>query len=238
MSAIFKRDLRSYFTTPVGYVYMAIFLAVNGGAFSMFTIQEGSDSKVASYFTTMIFALIVLIPLLTMKTFSEEKKLKTEQLLMTSPVSLGGMVLGKFLAAYTVFAGTFVIGCLNFTALFKYGPKNYAGTASEYNGAILLGSTIAVLLIGAGIRCDRRVHLVDDREPGHLGYRNNGCNGSVPCHRASQLLHSLRSRAHRTELALDIQPVCQFHIRSVRFQRRAVLFLDMLRFSVPYGAGL
>ena len=58
MSAIFKRDLRSYFTTPVGYVYMAIFLAVNGGAFSMFTIQEGSDSKVASYFTTMIFALI------------------------------------------------------------------------------------------------------------------------------------------------------------------------------------
>ena len=54
MSAIFKRDLRSYFTTPVGYVYMAIFLAVNGGAFSMFTIQEGSDSKVASYFTTMI----------------------------------------------------------------------------------------------------------------------------------------------------------------------------------------
>ena len=85
MSAIFKRDLRSYFTTPVGYVYMAIFLAVNGGAFSMFTIQEGSDSKVASYFTTMIFALIVLIPLLTMKTFSEEKKLKTEQLLNTVP---------------------------------------------------------------------------------------------------------------------------------------------------------
>lgn len=149
MSAIFKRDLKSYFTTPVGYVYMAIFLAVNGGAFSMFTIQEGSDSKVASYFTTMIFALIILIPLLTMKTFSEEKKLKTEQLLMTSPVSLGGMVMGKFLAAYTVFAGTFIIGCLNFTALFKYGPKNYAGTASEYNGAILLGSTIAVLLIGA-----------------------------------------------------------------------------------------
>ena len=95
MSAIFKRDLRSYFTTPVGYVYMAILLAVNGGAFSMFTIQEGSDSKVASYFTTMIFALIVLIPLLTMKTFSEEKKLKTEQLLMTSPVSLGGMVLDR-----------------------------------------------------------------------------------------------------------------------------------------------
>ena len=149
MFAIFKRDLRSYFTTPVGYVYMAIFLAVNGGAFSLFTLLEGDRSSVRNYFTAMIFALIVLIPILTMKTFSEEKKLKTEQLLMTSRVSLGGMVMGKFLAAYTVFACTFLLGCINFTALFEYGPMNYDGTASEYNGAVLIGSVIAVLLIGA-----------------------------------------------------------------------------------------
>ncbi len=149
MFAIFKRDLWSYFTTPIGYVYTAIFLAVNGGAFSLFTLQAGADSSIQMYFSTMIFALIVLIPLLTMKVFSEEKKLKTEQLLMTSPVSLGGMVFGKFLAAYSVFAATFILGCINFTALFKYGPMNYEGTKSEYNGAILLGSVIAILLIGA-----------------------------------------------------------------------------------------
>ena len=92
---------------------MAIFLAVNGGAFSMFTIQEGSDSKVASYFTTMIFALIVLIPLLTMKTFSEEKKLKTDQLLFTVPIRMTDIVLGKYFAALSVFVlsmlGTFMI---------------------------------------------------------------------------------------------------------------------------------
>lgn len=50
MFAIFKRDLCSYFTTPVGYVYMAIFLAVNGGVFSMFTLQEGDGSSIRSYF--------------------------------------------------------------------------------------------------------------------------------------------------------------------------------------------
>ncbi len=149
MFAIFKRDLFSYFTTPTGYVFMAIFLAVNGGVFSLFTLQAGSDSSVSTYFTFLIFSLAVIIPLLTMKSFSEEKKLKTEQLLMTSPVSLGGMVFGKFLAAYTVFAGTFLIGCINFVSLFEYGPKNYEGTASEFNGAILVGSVIAVLLIGA-----------------------------------------------------------------------------------------
>ncbi len=143
MLAIYKRDLVSYFTTPVGYVFMAIFLAVNGGVFSLFTLQAGADSDVGSYFTAMIMALIVVIPLLTMKTFSEEKKQRTEQLLMTSPVSLGGMVFGKFLAAYTVFAGTFLLGTLNFTALYKFYAED------KPNGAILLGSTIAVLLIGA-----------------------------------------------------------------------------------------
>ena len=149
MFAIYKRDLFSYFTTPTGYVYVAVFLAVNGAVFSMTTLQKGADSSIQSYFTLVIFALMILVPLLTMKSFSEEKRLKTEQLLMTSPVSLGGMVFGKFLSAYTVFAGSFLIGCINFTTLFKFGPKDYDGVKSIYNGAILLGSVIAVLLIGA-----------------------------------------------------------------------------------------
>ncbi len=143
MLAVFKRDLVSYFTTPIGYVFMAIFLAVNGGVFSLFTLQAGVDSNVSTYFTTMIFALIIVIPLLTMKAFSEEKKQKTEQLLMTAPVSLGGMVFGKFLAAYTVFAGTFLLGCINFTTLYKFYAED------KPNGASLFGSVIAVLLIGA-----------------------------------------------------------------------------------------
>lgn len=163
MLAIFKRDLISYFTTPIGYVYMAIFLAVNGGAFSLLTLQAGADSQVSTYFTAMIFAFIVLVPILTMKVFSEEKKQKTEQLLMTSPVSLGGLVFGKFLAAYTVFAGTLLLGCINFSLLVKYGPYSTVyetvivdGTAtrvgklvSDYNVGLLVGSVIALLLVGA-----------------------------------------------------------------------------------------
>ena len=143
MLAIFKRDMMSYFTTPLGYVFMAVFLAVNGGVFSLFTLQSGTDSDVSGYFTAMIFALMVVIPLLTMKVFSEEKKQRTEQLLMTAPISLGGMVFGKFLAAYTVFAGTFLVGCFNFVALYKFAAYD------QPNGAALLGSTVAVLLVGA-----------------------------------------------------------------------------------------
>ncbi|MBQ8287519.1 MAG: ABC transporter, partial [Clostridia bacterium] len=74
------------------------------------------------------------------KLFSDEKKMRTEQLLLTSPVSLMGMVAAKFLAAYTVFAATYLISCLDFLLLYQFGTPN---------SAILLGSSLAILLAGA-----------------------------------------------------------------------------------------
>lgn len=74
MKAIFKRELRSYFTTPAGYIFLAVFLSANGFLFSFNTLKQGKDSSVESYFTYFIMAFILLIPILTMKTFSEEKK--------------------------------------------------------------------------------------------------------------------------------------------------------------------
>ncbi|MBQ4064655.1 MAG: ABC transporter, partial [Clostridia bacterium] len=70
MFAIYKRDLRSYFTTPIGYVFVAVFLAVNGGLFSLNTLQKGTESDVGSYFSALILGLILVVPLLTMKVFS------------------------------------------------------------------------------------------------------------------------------------------------------------------------
>ena len=81
MFAVFKRDLVSYFTTPIGYVFMAIFLAINGGLFSLMTLQAGNQSSITGYFSMVTIILAIVIPVLTMKTFSEEKKQKTEQLL-------------------------------------------------------------------------------------------------------------------------------------------------------------
>ena len=76
-----------------------------------------------------------------MKSFSEERKMRTEQLLLTSPISLMGMVFAKFLAAFTMFAGTFIFGALMmFPTLYMYG---------EPNTAVLILSTIGILLIGA-----------------------------------------------------------------------------------------
>ena len=139
MKAIYKKELLSYFITPAGYVFLAIFLAINGILFSMMTLLAGSGSSVEGYFTFLVFSFVVVMPILTMKVFSEERKTKTEQLLLTSPVSLFSIVLGKFLASFTVFAGGILASCFNFVVLYQYGTPN---------GAVIFSSVICLLLIG------------------------------------------------------------------------------------------
>jgi hypothetical protein len=77
MFAIYKREMRAYFTTPQGYLFMAIFLCASGFLFSLSTLlMQSSDT--ATYFQFLMYGYIVLVPLLTMKSFAEEKKAKTE----------------------------------------------------------------------------------------------------------------------------------------------------------------
>jgi len=140
MLAIYKREMRSYFTSPIGYIFVAIFLAVNGVLFSYKTLRAGADSSIAQYFSLLLFVLVVVLPLLTMKSFSEERKTRTEQLLLTAPVSLFSMVSAKFLAAYTMFAGTFLVGALNLLILPIY--------SETVNGSVIFGSLLAMLLLG------------------------------------------------------------------------------------------
>ncbi|MBR2350973.1 MAG: ABC transporter permease [Clostridia bacterium] len=138
MRAIYKREMRSYFTGTIGYVFLVLFLAVAGLAFCYTTLFSMSAEVGSFYIIMMIFSAIAL-PLLTMKSFSEERKSKIEQLLLTAPVSLGSMVLGKFLAAYTMFAGATIFSSLYFLILYRY---------AFIQVGILLGNIVALLLVG------------------------------------------------------------------------------------------
>ncbi len=138
MTAIYKRELSSYFTSPIGYVFIAIFLAISGGVFAISTLFAMS-SDTTEYFTYMLFLYVILVPLLTMKSFSEERKAKTEQLLMTAPVTIFGMVMAKFLAALTLFASCQLVASLAFFILARY---------AEVKTAVVLGSLFALLLVG------------------------------------------------------------------------------------------
>lgn len=138
MLAIYKREMRSYFTTPIGYIFTAIFLCLSAAVFSYANLYTMS-ADTTTYFTVMLFSLVILMPLLSMKTFSEERKTKTEQLLLTAPVRLTGMVLAKFLAAYTIFFGCTLLTALNFIILY---------THAEPVTAIIVGNLTAFLLVG------------------------------------------------------------------------------------------
>ncbi len=138
MLSIYKRELRSYFTTPIGYIFASVFLAISAAIFC-FTTYFSLSADVTPFFTYMIFVFVVLLPLLTMKLFSEEKKQRTEQLLLTAPVSVVSMVTAKFLAAYTIFAACMALSSLQILILYAY---------ADVKTAIVFGCFLATMLVG------------------------------------------------------------------------------------------
>lgn len=138
MLAIYKRELRAYFTGVIGYVFLVIYLALAGVMFCYTTLFSMS-SDVTAYYTMMLLFSAIMLPLLTMKSFSEERKMKTEQLLLTAPVSIPSMVFAKFLAAYTVYGGAAVFTSLYFLILLPYATLKVA---------VLIGNAVALLLVG------------------------------------------------------------------------------------------
>ena len=104
MKAIFKRELRGYFHGMMGYVLTAFLMAATGLYFLALNLGYGLTDF--SYYTLYrtLFILLLYVPVLTMRSLAEERRTRTDQLLLTSPVSVGGIVLGKFFAMCAGFA--------------------------------------------------------------------------------------------------------------------------------------
>ena len=99
MGAVIKKELKNYFLSPIGYVVIGIFLLAFSSFFYLTTINEASIDLTYLFYYTALYGLMFITPLLTMWTFSGERKSGTEQLLLTSPVSMLGVVIAKFLSA-------------------------------------------------------------------------------------------------------------------------------------------
>ena len=112
MFAVYKRDLRAFYTTPIGYVFSGILILIMNLCFYFLNV-ETSSSNVKPIFYLLLIGLAFLAPILTMRLLSEEKKMKTDQLLFTVPIRMTDIVMGKYLAAMSVFVisllGTFMI---------------------------------------------------------------------------------------------------------------------------------
>lgn len=138
MLAVLKRELSAYFKAPVGYVFIAASFLFSGFFFWMFSLSVGS-TDVSGVFQGMFYVYMIFVPILTMRLMAEDNRQKTDQLLLTAPVSLFGLVMGKFLSAYIIFLMGDVIMLIYGVVMSFYASVNWA---------MILGNFVALALAG------------------------------------------------------------------------------------------
>ena len=144
MVAILKRELSSYFNSAVTYVVMAVYFLFSGLFFSMICI-ENDTSSLSYVFGNMFIIILFIIPIITMKSFSEEKRQRTDQALLTSPTSLFEIVMGKFLGALILFAICSLIFVVYALVISFFTSPDWAVVLCTVLGLLLLGSALIAI---------------------------------------------------------------------------------------------
>ena len=148
MTAVYKRELRSYLTSMIGYLFIFFILLLTGIYFSAYQL-DASYPRFEYTLSAQTFVFLISVPILTMRTLAEERKQKTDQLLLTAPVSVGKIVMGKYLALVTIFAIPMAIICLYPLVMSKFGTVSFGTAYTGILGFFLLGC--ANLAIGVFI---------------------------------------------------------------------------------------
>ncbi len=148
MTAVYKRELRSYLTSMIGYIFIFFILLLTGIYFSAYQLSAAYP-KFEYTLSALTFVFLISVPILTMRVLAEERKQKTDQLLLTSPVSVEKIVIGKYLALVTVFAIPMAIICLYPLLMTKFGTVSLGMAYTAILGFFLLGC--ANLAIGVFI---------------------------------------------------------------------------------------
>lgn len=144
MGAIFKRELGAYFSSATAYVVMAVYFFFSGLFFNFYCISANSSS-LSYVFGNMFYIILFLIPIITMKTFAEEKKQKSDQALLTAPTSLTEIVLGKFLGAFTLFAICCGIFLVYAVVISFFASPEWSVILCTLLGLLLLGGSLIAI---------------------------------------------------------------------------------------------
>lgn len=139
MFAVLKKELKSYFLSPIGYVFIGLFLLMTSIFFYLDILSYGM-SKFESMFYSLATILTFITPILTMRMFSEEKKEGTDQLLFTSPRGITSIVFGKFLAALCVLLITELLTFIYYFILMYFGSPDFVSAIVTLGGFLLLGA--------------------------------------------------------------------------------------------------
>ena len=143
MKAIFKREIGNYLNNPMGYVFLGIFILMFSGIFCYINLYGLTSSDISYTFGWMIYVMLGLMPLLTMRLLSEEKAAKTDQLLLTSPISSTAIVAGKFFAVMALCALALLFTVPHLVILILRGNPAFGTTALAYFGFLLYAAVYA-----------------------------------------------------------------------------------------------
>ncbi len=148
MRAITRKELRAYFSSPIGYVCVSVLLALYGYYFYQ-VLMLRSSSYIASVYSTMFIWSMMIIPIITMRCFSEEMRNKTDQALLTAPVGVTSIVAGKVLAAFLVFAIAMVGSLIPVVIIGFFSSPSWALIFGNFFGSLLYGA--AMIAVGVFI---------------------------------------------------------------------------------------
>jgi ABC-2 type transport system permease protein len=145
MTAVYKRELRAYLTSMTGYIFMAFIMFLVGLYFTAYNLTYGY-SHFGYVLSASTFAFLIVVPILTMRLLAEEKKQKTDQILLTAPVKVIDIILGKYLAILTIFTIPVILFCLYPILLSTFGTVSFPMAYTSVLGYYLLGA--AYLSVG------------------------------------------------------------------------------------------
>lgn len=152
MIAVIKKELKNYFYSPIGYIVIGIFLFVFSAFFYITSISSASVDLTNLFYCAALYGLMFMIPLLTMWSFAGERKSGTEQLIMTSPVSMLGVVLGKFISAFLLVLIPVIFTVMYFGILCYYQMPDVPTYLTSMLGFLLLSmSYISFGLLASSI---------------------------------------------------------------------------------------
>jgi len=141
MIAILKRELNAYFNSAVGYIVLAVFYFFSGLFFYLSCLLSNTSS-LTGVFGNMFMIILLLTPIITMKSFSEEKRQRTDQALLTAPVNLFEIVMGKFLGAFALYAMCVAIFLVYTLVICFFTTPDWAVILCTIFGMLLLGAAL------------------------------------------------------------------------------------------------
>ena len=143
MLAIYKRELKSYFTSVIACLFISVTTLISGIFFVYYNLTNGLTQMYAAY--ECLFILVFTVPILTMKIIADERRQKTDQLILTAPISVGKIVVGKFFALVTIFAIPVLIMCLYPIILSSFGTMPLKMSYTAILGLFLYGVTFIAI---------------------------------------------------------------------------------------------